>query len=269
MTAHSSPPEARSAISGAHEPVILPFHDTDLNAARWLRDLELQEPLRGEERATRPLFADANGQPFKDGTFAGFIMGVLEVVLGASRAKLYSPHSWRVWLASALRMCNASDARIQAMGRWLNPASVKIYARMSKEEYGEWVDKLMAVKRIDTARTTNLPIMDAADAFAGWSKELGLEKSQPLEGWGDKRETAVACPPPLDKGARVEVYWTELQEWYSGTYRQCRKEAADDGGMQYASQIVYDAVGNWETCSAKELTYWHCLDDELWKMEGE
>ena len=43
-------------------------------------------------------------------------------------------------------MGGASDARIQAFGRWLNPDSIKIYARISKEEYAEWIDKLMAVR---------------------------------------------------------------------------------------------------------------------------
>ena len=58
-------------------------------------------------------------------------MEALKATMGESRAKLLSPHSWRVWLASSLRMCNASDARIQAMGRWLNPASECITVSLS------------------------------------------------------------------------------------------------------------------------------------------
>ena len=50
-------------------------------------------------------------------------------MVGVTRAKLLSPHSWRVWLATALRSAGASDATIQALGRWLNPESIKIYAR--------------------------------------------------------------------------------------------------------------------------------------------
>ena len=42
------------------------------------------------------------------------------------------------------------------------------YARMTKQEYATWVDRLVAVKRIDTARTTSLPVMDAADALAAY-----------------------------------------------------------------------------------------------------
>ena len=37
------------------------------------------------------------------------------------------------------------------------------------------------------------------------------------------------------------------------------------GGKQRACCIVYDAVGPWKNCNKTQLTYWHCLDDEVWK----
>ena len=186
-------------------------------------------------------------------------MGSIRAVFGEARAKLYSPHSWRVWLASALRMCDASDARIQAMGRWLNPESVKIYARMTKDEYAAWVDKIMAVKHIDTARTTSLPIMDAADAFAAWGEQL----SGAHIGDADKPCTKVGRAP-LNRGSRLSVYWTEHKEWFAGTYPHSRVENADDGGKQRACCVVYDAVGRWAARNEKQRTFWHCLDDEQW-----
>ena len=79
-------------------------------------------------------------------------------------------------------MCNASDARIQAMGRWLNPNSINIYAQMLKQEILRVMDrlKLMAVKHIDTARTTNIPIMDAANAIVAWGDQLKVQGSGTL-----------------------------------------------------------------------------------------
>ena len=53
-------------------------------------------------------------------------------------------------------MVNASDARIQAMGRWLNPDSNQHQNLRSDGRlgvYGHWVDKLMTVRHIDAART--------------------------------------------------------------------------------------------------------------------
>ena len=88
-------------------------------------------------------------------------------------------------------MCDASDARIQAFGRWLNPDSLKIYVRMSKQEYAYWIDKMMAIKRIDTARTTSLPVMDAADAIAMWGNQLRVDS--PLQHW-DEGQASQATP---------------------------------------------------------------------------
>ena len=164
-------------------------------------------------------------------------------------------------------MCKATDARIQAMGRWLNPDSIKIYARMTKEEYALWVDKLMAVRRIDTARTTSLPVMDLADAIAAFGSQLHVTGSKNLEQWGDAQPTATSKVPkaPLRSGERVSIYWTEMKEWYSGTFKCSRIEDSDDGGKQRACCIVYDAVGKEASLSDADRTFWHCLDDELWK----
>lgn len=246
------------------EPIILPFHDRQDNAARWLRDIELRWPMDGAERSATPLFASENGEPFRDATFAALIMETLRAVVGESRAKLLSPHSWRVWLASSLRMCGATDARIQAMGRWLNPDSIKLYARMTKQEYGLWVDKLMSIKRIDTARTTSLPVMDAADAIAAWGDQLHVEGGKQLDKWVDEPAVTTVAPSPLKTDDRVSVYWTDMSEWFEGTFRTSRVEDADGGGKQRTSCIVYDAKGPWEQCTQKQLTYWHCLDDEQW-----
>ena len=247
------------------EPIVLPFHDDQLNAARWIRDMELRYPVRGKARTTTALFATDDGGPFNDSTFAAYIMAVLEHVLGKTKARLYSPHSWRVWLATSLRMCDASDARIQAFGRWLNPASIKIYARMTKAEYAEWVDKMMKVRHIDAARTTNLPIMDAVGAIAIWGQQLDITGKQIMP--APPRDVKPVKPPPstLKSGDRVSVYWTDIQEWHVGTFTSSIVEVGDDGALQRASRIVYDRQSRWAHCSTKELTYWHCLDDEMWQ----
>ena len=252
------------------EPIVLPYHDDPLNAAKWVRDVVLRSKHRGKARKDTPLFADEHGSPFTDAAFGALIKHALVAVVGKHRAQLLSPHSWRVWLASSLRMCNATDARIQAMGRWLNPDSIKIYARMTKQEYAGWVDKLMRVKRIDTARTTSLPVMDMADAIAVWGDQLKVDGTNTLETW-ETQAPVDAKPPPsqISKGERISVYWTELGEWYTGTFTSSRVEPSDGGGMQRASRVVYDAVGPWAKCTTADLTYWHCLDDEQWHRAGD
>ena len=128
----------------------------------------------------------------------------------------------------------------------------------------------MGVTRIDTARTTSLPVMDRADAFARWGKQLGVDGGDVMPVDTVDRDTnAPPAPqgkPTLKVGTRVSVYWTDMDEWFEGTYQCCRMEAADGGGTQRASCIVYDATGPWASCSKKQSTFWHCLDDEQWKV---
>ena len=146
------------------------------------------------------------------------------------------------------------------MGRWLNPESIKIYARMTKQEYASWIDKLMSVRRIDTARTTSLPIMDAANAVAAWNEHLSLEQNLDVPSWKEQSPSqSLPAPSVLKPGDRVSVYWTELREWYDGTYTSSRIEQADGGGLQRASRVLYDAAAAWS-----QQAYWHCLDDECW-----
>lgn len=74
-------------------PIVLPFRESTLNPAKWLRDLELHLPCHGQERATTPLFARADGQPYSDSQFSELINLTIAKAVGHDRAKLYSPHS--------------------------------------------------------------------------------------------------------------------------------------------------------------------------------
>ena len=96
-----------------------------------------------------------------------------------------------------------------------------------------------------------------------------MHGTERLEKWGEEPNTSrsQAPPAPLRPGTRITVYWTELRQWFNGTYTSSRIEPSDDGGEQRASRIVYDAVGPWRDCQVTELTYYHCLDDETWALE--
>ena len=72
---------------------------------RCPREAALRRACRGEARKHTALFGDEHGAPFRDATFAAIIMAALRAVVCTERAKLLSPHSWRVWIASSLRMC--------------------------------------------------------------------------------------------------------------------------------------------------------------------
>jgi hypothetical protein len=111
--------------------------------------------------------------------------------------------------------------------------------------------------------------MDAADALAAWGLHLHEDGADKLERWETPTTPQAVPAAPLKRGERLSVYWTELDQWYTGTFTTSCVEAADGGGKQRSSCIVYDATGAWATCTKRQLTYWHCLDDEQWSGEVE
>ena len=129
----------------------------------------------------------------------------------------------------------------------------------------------MVDKRLDTVRTTNLPVMEAADALLLWGDTFKLDERVRLEAWTEPTAATRGDveAAPLKAGERLSVYWTDMQEWYPGTYKCSRVETGDDGARQRSSCILYDAVGAWAKCSKTDLTYWHCLSDEIWTTEKE
>ena len=160
------------------DPIILPYHDDECNPAKWLAMIEKRWPCPGSQRAGLALFCDAQGAPFSSTTLHRLITATLTNELGEA-ARMYSPHSWRVGMASALKAAGATDAQIQAFGRWISPDSVRVYARMSVPEYSTWMDKLMKVSHLDALRTTNIPIMDAEEMLAPWGGNTGLFRMHP------------------------------------------------------------------------------------------
>ena len=66
--------------------------------------------------------------------------------------------------------------------------------------------------------------------------------------------------PALARGTRVQIYWTDEQQWYDATIAKWQWEEGDDGQRQRATHVVYDAVGVWP-----ETKLWHCLDDVTWR----
>ena len=78
-----------------------------------------------------------------------------------------------------------------------------------------------------------------------------------------ERQTEISSWRKLKKGTKISVFWTEMQQWFTGTVTSSRLETGDDGQTQRATHIQYDKVGAWRT--TKQLSHWHCLDDECWQ----
>ena len=61
------------------------------------------------------------------------------------------------------------------------------------------------------------------DGYAVWGDQLKVDGTNTLETW-ETQAPVDAKPPPsqISKGERISVYWTELGEWYAGTFTSSR-----------------------------------------------
>lgn len=94
-------------------PVTLTFDLEDANPSASLQDVELRYPTHGPERETRPLFADVAGGPYSHGYLAPLLKAALTYLYGAATAALFTFHSYRSGLATALHAAGVPDAMIQ------------------------------------------------------------------------------------------------------------------------------------------------------------
>ena len=166
-------------------PVTLPFIDEPGNAAAALRDLELARPCAADERGETPLFADAEGMPYSGGFLQGILSAALTFLYSAAIASLYSFHSYRAGLATALRAAGVPDPVIQLMCRWMCPDSLRVYARAGTAEN---VGHLLRAEKmnVDSLQATNLPTIMMDQAYAKLSEEWGAEESPLQRDWDEE-----------------------------------------------------------------------------------
>ena len=159
VTPTNSKCDATGEQWGTH-PMAIPFENIPSNAAYRLRaryrKLRISELSRAERRRL-PLFADEHGRAYSASALDKRYTALLQHVLPKS-ASLYSMHSHRIRLACRLRRVNASDARIQAMCRWMSPESLHIYARWDIHKYAKWVQRSRKANAT-TLETTNMPMI--------------------------------------------------------------------------------------------------------------
>ena len=130
--------------------------DADNTAAR-LRTLILRCPVpAGRLRAT-PLFTSTSlFEPMRHRDLDCSLHALLVVVFGAQGAEKYSWHSFRVGLACALLAAGAPESTILALCRWRSASSLRVYARISFEDYTSWLRRAEA-EDVRAIQGPNLP----------------------------------------------------------------------------------------------------------------
>jgi hypothetical protein len=170
MTVHDyvriRPPPSKAdpfAIVWGTRPIYGAFHPTaKINMARELRNLYAHAPVTDEELDKTPLFIHDDGSPFTGNFIDNFLKKSLGTFMTTEETKKLSPHSFRIFLACALRAANASDSVIQALCRWQSIESLHTYALMDKDGYMEYINRAMEADSM-AIRVDSLPMLDLVD----------------------------------------------------------------------------------------------------------
>jgi hypothetical protein len=85
-------------------------------------------------------------------------------IAGQQRAKLYTWHSPRIYLATHLLSCNVKPAVIQALLRWQTDESLRAYAKPSMQDSARMLDRV-AETPIAAIQSPNMPIYEQFDFF--------------------------------------------------------------------------------------------------------
>ena len=152
-------------------PVSLTLDEAPDNAARALIEILIRCPCPDEERDTRPLFADASGRPYTHARLDTLLRAVLTFLYGARVASLYTWHSYRSGLATALHAAGVSDAMIQLICRWMCPESLLVYRRMGTVENER---NVAAARRmpVDSLQSANAPRVAADEGYASLLRDI-------------------------------------------------------------------------------------------------
>ena len=203
--------------------VVLTYEDTPENAAAALRDIELRTQCPRGERESTPLFHDANRQPYSH----AFLHSVLRLVLGhlyGSRvAELFSWHSYRSGLATALHAAGVDDPMIQLICRWMCPESLHVYRRMGTKEHESNV-KRASLCDVDSMQSVNIPIVAGDQHMSQLSSWVLSSDARSLERVFEDAVAAIVNPTRLTAGAQPRT-----TEGCAGPMDQAPEGTAEEG----------------------------------------
>jgi len=113
-----------------------------------------------------PLFsAGPTFEPMRHHDLDDSLKALVHDAFGAALAGNYSWHSFRIGLACALLAAGAPESTILALCRWRSPASLRVYARLSFDEYTSWLEAAEA-QHVQAIQGPNLPPLLATQAAA-------------------------------------------------------------------------------------------------------
>jgi hypothetical protein len=152
-------------------PINLVYHDAAADGAAALRDLELRlldaeaGGVQLPERDQIPLFHDEQRRPYSHARLARLLLAVLTFCYGKAVASLYTFHSFRSGLATALWAAGVEPAKIMLMCRWMCADSLHVYARQGVSEH-EGLRQRAKRAVVDTIQAVNVPSVVGDQRYA-------------------------------------------------------------------------------------------------------
>ena len=246
----------------AHSPFpsVIEFDGTSTCAAASIRDIELERPCHGSDRARLPLFG---GRPFTYGTLNRLLHQIVAGIFGEAVASTVSWHSFRIGLAMALRAADCPDEQIQLICRWQCRESLQAYAQLGTSKHILWLRRAANVS-VEGVRTANLPALDNSAAYAEILDPQEGAAAGPAQ--GQRASPAMASPlrpaarPALllNPGDRIEVKWGD--RFFAGAYTSSRMGLNCAGTEARLYRIYYDAVEGWRAQRG-----YHDLNEVEWR----
>eukprot|EP00965_Chrysotila_dentata_P110335 3645152-Pleurochrysis_carterae.AAC.1 len=118
---HVIPPPSKADPDGskwaASQVVVRYSADAPLNLFRHLAEYEMRREVRGDARRLAPVLLDDAGEPWRKARLDRAFHAWLTLCYGEETARKYSVHSFRIYLACALRAAGASESLIMEMLR--------------------------------------------------------------------------------------------------------------------------------------------------------
>jgi hypothetical protein len=146
-------------------PVSFLYYNSSTCPAFKLLQLELRCGVHGESRNTTPLFHDKNGKVYTHSFLDRMLRVVLTFLYGAKVAALYTWHSYRVGLATALHAAGVPDDMIQLICRWMCPASLFVYRRKGTTEHEDMIGKA-STACVDSIQSSSVVRISGDEGFA-------------------------------------------------------------------------------------------------------
>ena len=164
-----TPPPSKSdqfnSVRGAL-PVYMPYKKENRNAAASLKQLALGVGHSFRSGAHgNAVFVDNNKRPLTCSVMASAMYRAMVAITGnPNTAKLYTWHSCRSHLATALYAARVKPATIQAMLRWQTEESLRAYMRLSRNEAAKHLEST-AHTTVASVNTANVPFYGEFQLF--------------------------------------------------------------------------------------------------------